>query len=604
MEIAVLAKVVPRSGALKVDAGRRRLVREGVDLVLNPFDQRALRVGLELRQPGERVTVVSIGPPPTRHALVEALAVGADRVVLVSDAALAGSDTLATARTLAAALRRVGADLVIAGARSTDSDTGQVPAEVAELLGIPVLTEARSVRRETGPLRFEVTVDTPTGWATYRRVGPLVVGVGEKITKPLKVPTGAALPPEARVETMDLGSIGADPARVGVAGSPTVVEAIGRAAPARSPEVFSAGPVSDRIDAAMRSLARRLPASAPPVGRYGPVPEERRAPDEVIVLANGSDGDLESSALGLVAEVRRGLPGLWPSVAWVGSGPTEASTYRLERAGALGGWFVPTETRLPDSGGFARALDVLLRQRPEACAVLFLSEPFGRDVAGRLAARRGLGLVGDATGVRRDPVHGLVFSKPSFGGDYIADVTSRTRPVLATVRPGVFAPPPDGSETTGFGWSTLPRVGGPNDLERLSEGHESSASAAGLARRDVLVAVGMGIGGPDGIARLEGALDRWNAGLVATRRVVDAGWVPRQQQLGLTGHSFAPRLAVLLGVSGSANHMVGWRRAAVVLAVNSDPAAPVFADSDAGVVGSVDEVVPQLIEPLARLLRS
>lgn len=601
MEFVVLAKAVPRSDAVRFDPERLRLVREEVDLVLNPFDQRALRVALELRRPGETVTVVSVGPPAARRPLGEALAVGADRVLLASDPALAGSDTLASARTIAAAVRSVGFGLVVAGARSTDSDTGQVPAEVAALLGVPVLSEARAVRRDPDGPGLEVTVDTPTGWATYRRDGPAVVSVGEKAGKPLR--PGPDAPPidPARVEVRSLEALGVDPRGVGAAGSPTVVTRVLPAAPLRSPAVFAEGTVADRVAGAVRALARRLEAPRPTPLPFGPASPSRSPSAEVLVLANGDDGELDPSALDRIAEVRRALPGHWPSAVWIGRPPTEAATFRLGRAGALGGWHVPTTEPLPDAGGFARAAEALLAHRPEVSAVLFSSDPFGREVAGALAARRGLGLVGDATAVRLDAALGLSFTKPSFGGRTLAEITVRGRPALATVRPGAFAPPPDGSADGGFGWSSIARVSVRNEVRRVAVGAEGG-DAAGLARREVLVAVGMGVGGPEGIARLRPVLDRWNAGLVATRRVVDAGWAPRQHQLGLTGRSFAPRLAVLLGVSGSPNHMVGWRRAGAVLAVDRNADAPVFREVDVGIVGPLEEVVPQLAEPLARAL--
>ncbi len=112
----------------------------------------------------------------------------------------------------------------------------------------------------------------------------------------------------------------------------------------------------------------------------------------------------------------------------------------------------------------------------------------------------------------------------------------------------------------------------------------------------------MGVGGPEGIARVRALVAPWNAGLVATRRVVDAGWMPRQLQVGLTGRQLAPRLAVLLGVSGSPNHMVGWRRAPALLAVNGDPEAPVFRDVSVGVVGPLESVLPPLVAGLTPLL--
>ncbi len=152
-------------------------------------------------------------------------------------------------------------------------------------------------------------------------------------------------------------------------------------------------------------------------------------------------------------------------------------------------------------------------------------------------------------------------------------------------------------------WSSdrVPRV--PVRVVREAEGREVEAGPP-IERAEVVVAVGMGVGGPDGIARLQPTLRAWGASLTGTRRAVDAGWVPRQMQVGLTGRFLAPRLAVLLGVRGAANHMIGWKRARAVLGVNPDPEAPLFHDVDVGIVGSVEEAVPLLAEPLARMLAS
>ncbi|HYK94103.1 MAG TPA: electron transfer flavoprotein subunit beta, partial [Thermoplasmata archaeon] len=112
---AVLVKVVPDLDQLRFDPERKTVVREGNQLYANPFDQRALRVALDLRRPGETVSVLSMGPPAAESVLREALALGADRAVLITDRALAGSDTLVTARVLAHALRRVDHRVVLAG---------------------------------------------------------------------------------------------------------------------------------------------------------------------------------------------------------------------------------------------------------------------------------------------------------------------------------------------------------------------------------------------------------------------------------------------------------------------------------------------------------
>ncbi len=601
MRILVLAKAVPALDRLVFDPVRRTVDRSVAELFLNPFDQRALRVGIDLRRDGDRVLVASLGPPAAVGPLREAMAVGADRAILVTDPAFAGSDTLATSRALAGVVRAVDPQVVLVGAWTTDSETGQVGPELAALLGWPVATVARSLEWDPARSGIEVVCDTADGWAGWHLPLPAVVSVGEKIAKPLR-PDPAALAgvADAAIDRWSAEQLGVPVEAVGLRGSPTIVVAVQEAAVARTPVVVADGEISTRVERAVRALAPRLRARVP-VPPLPPVPGEVTDGSEVAVLVTGPDGTLLGGTVGAVAEVRRALPGHWASVVWVGAPPTEADRFRLAGAGARAGYLDESAEPRVDPDRAVAALEGLLRERPRLAGLILAADPFGREVAGALAARNALGLTGDAIGLHLDVDGTIVWTKPSFGGRTVATIRSRTRPSVATARPGVFAVPPPTPDRTGFVWHTLEPTRRPSRRTPRGSGREVG-DVPELDAFDVIVAVGMGVGGPDGIARLAPTLRRWGAGLAATRRVVDAGWVPRQRQVGLTGHLLAPRLAILLGVSGSVNHAVGWRRAGAVLAVNRDPAAPVFQDVDVGIVGEIDAVLPALVGPIAAAL--
>ncbi|MCI4339180.1 MAG: FAD-binding protein [Thermoplasmata archaeon] len=603
MDFAVLVKAVPSLDDLEYDPVRRTVVRSGAELFLNPFDQRALQVALQLRRPGERVSVVSLGPSPAGGPLRDAVVLGADRVLLISDPRFAGSDTLATSRALLAGLRGVGHDVVLAGAWTTDSETGQVGPEVAALLGVPVFSGARAVERDPTGTGLTVTVDTPSGWATFRTAAPTLLTVGEKITKPGKVsPEDRARISETAVEVLTLDDLGLPADSVGLAGSPTVVRFITEDSPRRRPVLIEGGSPAERVARAVGALRPHLSGprseSVREAALFRPLAEDR----EVIVLVTDAAGSIDPSALSVLAEVRRSLPGYWPSAVWVGGPPAPKERVRIAEAGACGAYHIPADPLPCDSRATALAFGTVLARRPGAAAAVFLSDPFGRATAAHLAATRSLGLTGDAVAVREEPGVGLVWSKPSFGGRTIAGISSRTRPSLATVRPGVWAERAAGASVESFDWTVLPPAPTHERFAPVDSGREVVEGTPTPDARDVVVAVGMGVGGADGVAALAPLLHRWDAALGATRRVVDAGWVPRQFQVGLTGRALAPRLAVLLGVGGSANHLVGWKRARAVLAVNRDPSAAVFREVDVGIVGSVEEIVPVLAEAVAPLL--
>ena len=458
------------------------------------------------------------------------------------------------------------------------------------------------MRWARGGTELEVTVDTAVGWEAFRVPLPLVVTVGEKIGKPLRAtPEAVAALPEPSVEIYDLAALGLSLAEVGQAGSPTSVSAVAPTGTRRVHRVFREGSVEDRVRQAVEVLGELLPASRPSFAEIPPALEDRPARGEVLVLVTGKNGNLASSSLGLVSELRRALPTHWPSVVWVGEPPSDSATARVVTAGALSGYSILGTGDQVNARAVAGALESVYEERPEAAAIIALSDPFGREAMGRFAARQGLGLVGDATEMRTGPDRQILWSKPSFAGAATAEVRTTTRPTLATIPPGLFPPASESSRGERFCWRPVEARKVPSGFYRLGEGVEGP-DPADLERRDVLVAVGMGVGGPEGIERLQPMLRRWDAGLVATRRVVDGGWVPRSVQLGLTGRSLAPRLAVLLGVSGSLNHMVGWQRAGAILAVNRDAEARVFAAVDVGIVADVWEALHMLTEEIATRL--
>ena len=141
MRIVVCVKQVPEVAEIRFNPETNTIVREGVPNVVNPFDRRALAEAIRLREVcGGEVIVLTMGPPQAREALFECLGAGADRPIHLVDQAFAGSDTLATARALAIALRREQCDIIFCGKYSVDAETGQVGPELAEMLDWPQVT--------------------------------------------------------------------------------------------------------------------------------------------------------------------------------------------------------------------------------------------------------------------------------------------------------------------------------------------------------------------------------------------------------------------------------------------------------------------------------
>ncbi|MCI4349991.1 MAG: FAD-binding protein [Thermoplasmata archaeon] len=597
MEWVILVKVVPDVHQLRIDPERRSLVRAGAPLYLNPLDQRALAVARGLRSPGEKVTVLSMGPPEAEPLLRDLYAHEVDRVVLLSDPALAGSDTLATARALAASVTRLGGDLVLTGRASTDAETAQVPPEIAELLDRTLLT---AVRRLTRNGAIFTAVAEREEWAdTVQFPLPAVVSVSEKIAKPSRPTTDAATRDGPAVERWALADLALDRSTVGFDGSPTIVTALRADVPRRAGRRFDQGNVSERVASAMAALAPLLAAPRVKPARTPPLPNELRATREMLVLVTDEDGRFADDALEAITQVRRSGDGAWPSAVLVGREPiSPAAREGLAAAGCVRIYATGRSDPPPDVPATARVIGAILDRRPDAAGMIFPATTWGREVSSRVAARRRAGLVGDAIDWTLRPDGVIAWEKPAFSGSALAEVVCRTRPALATVAAGAFGPPSLWVDPVEPEIVPIPFTPGSSRVSWLHRSPESHPEYGILGRAPVVFAVGMGIGGPSGVERVQQLAERVGAAVGGTRRVVDAGWLPPQRQLGLTGRSLAPELAVLVGVSGSPNHLVAWRRAKALLAINEDPAAPVFTSVDVGIVGPWEEILPPLVAAL------
>jgi electron transfer flavoprotein beta subunit len=227
MKIAVCAKTVPEATAQRrIDPATKRLDRSG-EGTLNQFDVHAVEEALKLRDAsGEgEVVIVSLGPARGLEAMRKALAMGADRVVLVSDEGAEGSDLVATSRVLAAVLAREEADLVLFGQQANDSDGAVLWAAVADRLQQPLISQVAELEHEEGKLRGKR--QTEFGYDVIEAPLPAVVAVSDAINEPrypsLKGIMGAKKKPQ---ETVSLSDLGVDAGEVGEAGSRTEVYAL------------------------------------------------------------------------------------------------------------------------------------------------------------------------------------------------------------------------------------------------------------------------------------------------------------------------------------------------------------------------------------------
>ena len=224
MNIVVCIKQVPDTNEVKIDPKTGTLIRDGVPSIINPDDKNALESALVLKDDqGAHVTVVSMGPPQAEKALREALSMGADAAVLISDRAFAGADTLATSNALAGAMRKLDYDIIFAGRQAIDGDTAQVGPELAERLGIAQVTYVEEVMSVNGDT-LRIKKATEDGYEIITVKTPVLLTAIKELNTPRYVNMSnvfETFKKEIRIWTAD--DIGVDKSLLGLSGSGTRV---------------------------------------------------------------------------------------------------------------------------------------------------------------------------------------------------------------------------------------------------------------------------------------------------------------------------------------------------------------------------------------------
>jgi electron transfer flavoprotein alpha subunit len=597
LRIAVCIKQIPLVEDANFDPVTKTIRRDGAN-VISAFDLRAISLAVEFKQSlGAHATVLTMGPPQARAALTDALAMGMDRAVHLEDRAFAGSDTLATARTLAKWLKSEKFDLIMLGKYSLDAETGQVGPEIAELLGIAQITGVRKVRIEGGTIAAERESDE--GYDEVECAMPAVLTCAERVAQPIRVKPEAAEQASSRpIETVRAAALDSNPAQFGAAGSPTWVQEV-RAVQTSHPQcrmIDAADPeaaarevvaVLEAMGALRRNGKTRRPVSAA-------IRKPARGRDLWVVCETDLKGEVTRGSLELLSHGDGLVARLGGALVAVGF-PSALARH----AGVLASYGADYVVVLDHPAlhsytaeAAAEAVAHLVRERTPWGVLLNASER-GRDWGPRLAARLGLGLTGDAIGIEFDGEGRMVALKPAFGGNIVAPILSKTFPQMATVRAGVLelAEPNRGREAAVE--TVRPQLA--PALSRMIAAHSLlDNSVAPLEGAHVVVGVGMGVGGPEGVAAVKDFARALGAGMCATRRVTDQGWIPRQLQVGLTGKAIDPHLYFAVGVRGAPNHTVGIKRAEVVVAVNNDAEAPIFERATLGLVADWSAILPAL----------
>lgn len=339
---------------------------------------------------------------------------------------------------------------------------------------------------------------------------------------------------------------------------------------------------------------------------------------EVIIIAEQVQGQVQPVTLELLGagrDLANKLGGKLSAIV-LGSGLDDATKKLIEYGAEI--VYVADSPELANyrTLPYKRVITDLLSTFELPPHILLLgSTTTGRDLAPRIAAYFKTGLTADCTELDIGPYEhtnkadpdkvglypGCLYAiRPSFGESLKARILGPwNNPQMATTRPGVMIPlKPDASRTGEI--RKVPVNLLPEDFRlEVLEIVRETASSVNLEDADVVVAGGFGLGGPEGFELLKELADCFENGVVgASRKVVDAGWIPYQYQIGQTGKVVRPKVYIACGISGAIQHKVGMQKSGLIIAINKDADAPIFSVAQHGIVGDINQVVPELIRQL------
>jgi electron transfer flavoprotein alpha subunit len=690
----VLVKQVPDVSQITdnaFDPESGTLIRTRLASVINELDAQALAFADYMKKISHdqagRIIALTMGPPMAEEVLRYSLSRCADKVILLTDRALGGADTVATANPLAFAVRKTAKEIldndrdyyVVCGMQSVDGDTAQVPPQMAEELSLPCIAYVTDAEFKDNRFEFTRIISGGSQVVAAKKL-PAVITVA-KYDYPLFA-TFARTRWASRTDVISWGSEDINASHIGVKGSKTsvirvfppgkstrkcqhlndvqmlakaIVESFkgdngqaGQAAqtqtsgyvlPDKRASLFERCfeatrkeqedyrilsdaldelniSKADQIDDTMKEkildiLGGRIHKKAMDDMIQGLRLTEPSFKGEVWVVAEHSDGVVHPATFELIGKARDLADSLETKVGICLAGhQIQSTTKELIEAGTdtvyliedlLLDQFDPTVYR-------KAVADAISTYWPQI--VLYAATPQGRMLAPMVSYRVGCGLTADCTGLeirdssRKGDIGLLLQTRPALGGNVMATIrTKNSRSQMATARPGVMKR--IAADPSRKGKVIKHRV----DLTQEDVSLEILKRELGTGDvnfgADVIVSGGKGVQSRDNYQRLLGSLCESLSKTLetqvekgASRAAVEQGFTERVYQVGQTGTSIGPKLYIALGISGAIQHMIGVANTETIVAVNSDPNAPIFKQCDYYIVGTAEETVPRLVQAL------
>jgi electron transfer flavoprotein alpha subunit len=683
----VLVKQVPditqiTDNAFNLETGT--LIRSRLASVINELDTQALAIADRMNRLSEKpgkVIALTMGPPAAEDVLKYCLARCCDGAVLLTDKALGGADTCATANPLAFAIKKIAAEMlggsndyyVVCGMQSVDGDTAQVPAQIAEELNMPCLPYVTGVEYKNGNFEFTGIISGGSQVISTKKT-PAVVTIAKYEYPLFATFEGTRL--ASKFKFVQWGANEINATHIGIAGSKTRVISVfppGKTT-RKCREIKNAGELVKTI---IENFGKEKQSGNSDDNGYV-LPSQRKNFDRSFEGTKKESEDykilsdvLEKLGIESIEEITEeakekilasagehfhkkaledmlaGLQATEPAYkgqVWVAAETDEekihpatfeligkarhlADSLQTQVGVIIAGKNIETQELIEAGADFVYAIEHPLLEKFDPIAyrkvfadtiakywpqiVLYAATPQGRIMTPMIAYRLGCGLTADCTGLdirdssRKNQIAVLMQTRPALGGNVMATIcTKDSRCQMATARPGVMKRLAADANRTGKVIKETAQISEADislNIIRTEKGKGKINLGA-----DVVVSGGKGMQSRDNYETLVNSLaDALKNKLQvsvekgASRAAVEQGFIDRIHQVGQTGTSIGPKLYIALGISGAIQHMIGVANSDIIVAVNSDPNAPIFKHCDYYIIGTIEKIVPQIVEALA-----
>ena len=456
-------------------------------------------------------------------------------------------------------------DLVLAGKYSLDGETSQVPPQTSLMSGMNFVSNVSKIDMDTGSSMVTVEQDYERGTRVLQVSLPLLISVSEKINRARKVPEDAP-PMKDRVQMVDSKTMNLD--INAVEASLTVVSGTEALHNQRNVKMISSDEAFSILERIIREGNTKKRIEKTTLNRdftggtvLGVVLDDRDSAMQIAAKLNDISGEIKTETV-IMGNVDPQLLSGMAANKYIHFNSSDVYSISLYIA------------------------DYIKNEKPKF--VILPSNSTGKDVAGMISAGLSLGLTADCVDIRYEE-QSLIQFKPAFGGGIVARITSKTKPEMATVRPGIFIEKicEDKLEVIQIDLRNSGKY-------KILEDRVMESRYLPLQSANIVIGIGRGVKGKQNVDRIVKIGQELGIAVGGSRPVVDMRLLPRQQQIGLTGLAISPELYVALGVSGMDYHIVGLRYAKHILSINNDPQAPIFKYSDYGCVDDVQNFIEKL----------